>query len=81
MGGNSVGRTTRVTTKPTQTAREKKINKVLQELKELTPTQRKNALAALRSSGNTELADALQALLPKGTRPPERNTPVRGGGK
>lgn len=82
MGGNTISRPSRVRT-PTVTPKERKINKLLSELRELTPSERKSALSALRKSGQKELAESLEALMPKkrtgGSRPPERpsNAPSR----
>jgi len=87
MGGNSssVGSTTRRTTKPATSPRQKKLETVLREMRELRPTERKSALASLRKNGLDELADALEALVPKpagGSRPAERPvTHVPSGGK
>jgi hypothetical protein len=79
MGGNSysVSSTSRRTTQPTKTPRQKKLETVLREMRELSTTARKSALSTLRKNGLGELADALEALVPKpagGSRPAERPT-------
>ncbi|MBL8956423.1 MAG: hypothetical protein JNK82_36955 [Myxococcaceae bacterium] len=86
MGGNSVSsaRTTR-TPKPSKTPRQKKLENVLKEMKELSTSERRAALSTLRKGGLGELADALEALVPKpagGSRPAERpSTNVPSSGK
>jgi hypothetical protein len=74
MGGNSVSSTTtRVRTRPTTTHRgSAKLTALVKELKELSKTEQRDAIRALRTAGLDELADALKALLPSGSRPRER---------
>lgn len=79
MGGNSISSSNRV--RPTTTPKERKINKLLAELRELTPSERKASLAALKKAGQADLAESLEALMPHkkkttthhgGSRPAER---------
>ena len=96
MGGNSISSgSTRRVAQPTTSPRQKKLETVLKEMRELSPADRSKALTALRKSGQKDLADALKALLPAersggssasgrtgGSRPAERpSTYVPSGGK
>lgn len=85
MGGNRVDSSPSRVARPTVSPRQKKLETVLKELRELSPTSRGKALSALRKSGQKELADALGALIPaersaeparpRGSRPAERPQP------
>jgi hypothetical protein len=91
MGGNSVSSgSSRRVSQPTVSPRQKKLETVLKEMRELSPSARSKALSALRKAGQEELADALKALIPAerkpssggGSRPVERpSTYVPSGGK
>jgi hypothetical protein len=83
MGGNSIGSgggSRRIST-PTPSPRESKLDRVLSEMKELSPSERKSAISALKKAGMTDLAKALEALVPSGSRPAERPAAPSGGGK
>ncbi len=79
MGGNSSIRTTgpRVTT-PARTAEpsKAKLDALMGELKKLTATERREAVAALKAAGLDELASALKAVAGGGSQPPERPAPT-----
>ena len=95
MGGNSISSgSSRRVSQPTVSPRQKKLETVLKEMRELSPSARNKALSALRKAGQEELADALKALIPAertggsstagrgGSRPVERpSTHVPSGGK
>ena len=78
MGGNSISRS-RVRTPPTTPATDPsraKLDKLLAELTALSPQERGQAIGALKAAGLPELADALEAVSPRGSRPPERPAPT-----
>jgi len=74
MGGNSVGTTRRVTT-PTITTVDPstaKLDALMGELSKLSPSERGEAVTALKAVGLAGLASALKAVAGTGSAPPER---------